>query len=535
MGPNDIGLDLTEPLTSGVGCKACRLELARRVSGRTGLGHGVNSVTLTGSSLARHVALPDHGVGLDGQSCSCLIVGWPVGLSSPTLGRFGGVTEVVSEHGYDYAHWFPCFQTFSIIFESKGVAISRKSGRVQSLGRGCCTGVVGWIFGVMEDFDVLHSPTLADLFPPQSVDQVVPDMITTPIIIYDDESDDVAVPAPIIIISDDDTESDDDVLEVPLVVPPSPITIWSTGTTGYDPAEDHGSSPPTPEVGTPSYGSPPLHAFELPISPMSPGLPESTVISVIDEVYELETGWLILLYQPMECIGDGEDDPLLHYPDGMVVDEQLTQPMESPYYHPIHEIGDPSIFPVMETDMTELPVPHTIQEIGDPSIFPTMETATTPPPYFHTIYETGGPSTFVPMEPPTMELPFHQTFYETAEPSSFPAAMGAGYAPRGLTSYGDPYATDSYYHGQGSDMFHSVGGAYLDPYGYPYHTMSYLGGPGLYSMCLVCGDVEHLAAICPRYVDLLEIPYLPCAQPGEESPEWGRCPNCSMLLYVWRL
>ena len=84
----------------------------------------------------------------------------------------------------------------------------------------------------MEDFDVLRSPTLADLFAPQSVDQVVPDMITTPIIIYDDESDDVAVPAPIIIISNDDTESDDDVLEVPLVVPPSPITIWSTGTTG---------------------------------------------------------------------------------------------------------------------------------------------------------------------------------------------------------------------------------------------------------------------------------------------------------------
>ena len=43
-------------------------------------------MTLTGSSLARHVALPDHGVGLDGHSCSCLIVGWPVGLSSPTLG-----------------------------------------------------------------------------------------------------------------------------------------------------------------------------------------------------------------------------------------------------------------------------------------------------------------------------------------------------------------------------------------------------------------------------------------------------------------
>ncbi|KAF2554146.1 hypothetical protein F2Q68_00033599 [Brassica cretica] len=49
-------------------------------------GHGVNFVTLIGSSLARHVALPDHGVGLDGQSRSCLIVGWSVGLSSPTLG-----------------------------------------------------------------------------------------------------------------------------------------------------------------------------------------------------------------------------------------------------------------------------------------------------------------------------------------------------------------------------------------------------------------------------------------------------------------
>ena len=43
-------------------------------------------MTLTGLSLARHVALPDNAVGLDGQSCSCLIVGWPIGLSSPTLG-----------------------------------------------------------------------------------------------------------------------------------------------------------------------------------------------------------------------------------------------------------------------------------------------------------------------------------------------------------------------------------------------------------------------------------------------------------------
>ncbi|KAG5397416.1 hypothetical protein IGI04_019230 [Brassica rapa subsp. trilocularis] len=49
------------------------------------LGRGVKFVTLTGLSLARHVALPDHGVGLDGQSCSCLIVGWPVGsfISNP--------------------------------------------------------------------------------------------------------------------------------------------------------------------------------------------------------------------------------------------------------------------------------------------------------------------------------------------------------------------------------------------------------------------------------------------------------------------
>ncbi|KAF3514522.1 hypothetical protein F2Q69_00006485 [Brassica cretica] len=50
------------------------------------ISYGLSSVTLTGLSLARHVALLDHGVGLDGQSCSCLIVGWPVGLSSPTLG-----------------------------------------------------------------------------------------------------------------------------------------------------------------------------------------------------------------------------------------------------------------------------------------------------------------------------------------------------------------------------------------------------------------------------------------------------------------
>ncbi|WZZ15575.1 hypothetical protein YC2023_108664 [Brassica napus] len=50
-----------------------------------------------------HVALPDHGVGLDGQSCSCLIVGWPVGLSSPTLGRFGGVTPTAC---FEHSNFF---------------------------------------------------------------------------------------------------------------------------------------------------------------------------------------------------------------------------------------------------------------------------------------------------------------------------------------------------------------------------------------------------------------------------------------------
>ena len=94
--------------------------------------------------------------------------------------------------------------------------------------------MVGWIFGVLEDFDVLPSATLADLFAPHDFDQVVPEMIPTPIIISDDELDNVAVPTPIIIILDDDTESDDDVLEIPSVAPPSPITIWSMGTTGRD-------------------------------------------------------------------------------------------------------------------------------------------------------------------------------------------------------------------------------------------------------------------------------------------------------------
>ncbi|KAF3529107.1 hypothetical protein DY000_02040760 [Brassica cretica] len=63
----------------GTGCKALCLDAAGRVSGRTGRGRGVNFVTLAGSPLTRHVALPDNGVGLDGQSCCCLIVGWPAG------------------------------------------------------------------------------------------------------------------------------------------------------------------------------------------------------------------------------------------------------------------------------------------------------------------------------------------------------------------------------------------------------------------------------------------------------------------------
>ncbi|KAF2614317.1 hypothetical protein F2Q70_00011378 [Brassica cretica] len=63
------------PFVNGTGCKALCLDTAGRVSGGTGRGRGVDFVTLAGSSLTRHVALPDHGVGLDGQSCSCLIVG----------------------------------------------------------------------------------------------------------------------------------------------------------------------------------------------------------------------------------------------------------------------------------------------------------------------------------------------------------------------------------------------------------------------------------------------------------------------------
>ncbi|WZZ71192.1 hypothetical protein YC2023_082562 [Brassica napus] len=146
----------------------------------------------------------------------------------------------------------------------------------------------------------------------------------------------------------------------------------------------------------------------------------------------------------------------------------------------------------------ELPFPEIIYDIGEPSSFPYMETATT-------------------------ELPLPQTTYETGGPSSFPA-----YAPGGSTYFGDPYATQSFPYGQGSEMFTGAEDGYVDPHGYPYHTTTYLGGSDLYPRCFVCGEMGHLTAVCPRYVELLEIPYLPCARPAGGSMEWGRCPNCAM-------
>ncbi|KAF3514258.1 hypothetical protein F2Q69_00005854 [Brassica cretica] len=74
----DCGLSRGDP-------KDCGPQSVPILSPKSGLGHGVNFVTLTGSSLTRHVALPDHGVGLDGQSCSCLIVRWLVGGVTVTL------------------------------------------------------------------------------------------------------------------------------------------------------------------------------------------------------------------------------------------------------------------------------------------------------------------------------------------------------------------------------------------------------------------------------------------------------------------
>ncbi|KAL0731445.1 hypothetical protein Bca4012_027539 [Brassica carinata] len=305
-------------------------------------------------------------------------------------------------------------------------------------------------------------------------------------------------PTPII-LSDDDSEIDDIVPEVPSLAHPSPITISSSGTS------DH-SSPPAPGVGMPS-GSPPLEAFELPISPMSPGLLDTTSI-MIDLLHEFMIGWEALYHQSMEIMVDSDDDPLLHYADLMLSHEPSTQPMEPAHYQPIYEIGEPSSFPAMET-------------------------ATVQPPYFHTTYEIGGMSSCVPMETATTELPSYPTIYETGGPSSFPA-MGASYFPGGSTSFGDPYAPQSYHYGRGSDIFLGAGDGYVDPHGYPYHTMTYLGGSDLYPMCLTCGVAGHLTADCRRYDELSEIPYLHSVQPAGESSEWGYCPNCDMLLYIWR-
>ncbi|KAF3527312.1 hypothetical protein DY000_02039489 [Brassica cretica] len=646
-----------------------------RVSGQIGLGRRVNFMTLTGFSLARHVALPDHGVGLDGQSCSCLIVGWPVGLSSPTL-------EVVSENGYDYAHWFPCFQTFSIIFE-----LLHWSGRVDI-----------WSYGGFRPFCA------------QNFDQVVPDIITTPIIISDD---DVAIPAPIIIISDDDTESDDDVLEIPSVAPLSPITILSTGTTGaeiYWKDRNQANGPRSsrwlvawfrswcqpsnklsvyrssrcrrawklyiqPDILTSGRSGGILHVFwtcsqpcgarvqfygfrsvevlldTLPGSPKNcpearggsvrvqislsrpvsffmvkprlcrrqyqssplqsclqlgfgqvfsdqpaayrqrtleegtychqgPGEPltldclgwdseglyllvgDCNSLSNIRLLIQLRctgckalcldpagrvsggtgrghgvnfvtlvgssltrhvalpdhgvgldgqlcscliVGWPVglssptpwrgshgpspptpeiqmpswsppleaielpispmmaeLFYQPMESIGGSEDDPAPYYPDMMITDDPFTQTIELPHYQPIFETGEASSFP------------------------------------------------------PTTELPLPQTTYETGGPSSFPA-----YAPGGSNYFEDPYATQSFPYVQGSEMFTGAEDGYVDPHGYPYHTTTYLGGSDLYPRCFVCGAMGHLTTVCPRYVESLEIPYLPCARPAGGSTEWG--------------
>ncbi|KAG2283027.1 hypothetical protein Bca52824_054247 [Brassica carinata] len=270
----------------------------------------------------------------------------------------------------------------------------------------------------------------------------------------------------------------------------------------YDPAEDHGPSPPTPEIGMPSW-SPPLEACELLISPMSPGLSDLTYIPMTDEQYELETGWLTLFYQPMESIVDSEDDSAPYYPNMMITDDPFTQPIELPHYQPIFETEEPSSFPHVEEATRELPFTEIIYDIGEPSSFPYMETA-------------------------TIELPLPLTTYETGGPSSFPA-----YAPGGSTYFGNPYATQSFY-GQGSEMFIGAEDGYVDPHGYPYHTTTYLGGSDLYSRCFVCGAMGHLTAVCPRYLELLEIPYLPCARPAGGSTEWGRCPHCAMLLYIWR-
>ena len=144
-------------------------------------------------------------------------------------------------------------------------------------------------------------------------------------------------------------------------------------------------------------------------------------------------------YQPMEGVGDTNDDPLLYDPDVMMMDEPLPQPADLPFSHTIFESGEPSSYPPMEPFTTYLPFSQTIYDYGEPSSFPTMEAATTELPFYHTTYETGGPS-YVP-------------------------EMDASYDLGGFTSLGDPYAPQSYHYGQGSDVF-GVGAGYVDPHGF---------------------------------------------------------------------
>ncbi|KAH0848424.1 hypothetical protein HID58_091633 [Brassica napus] len=244
----------------------------------------------------------------------------------------------------------------------------------------------------MEDFDISPSPILADLFQPHEFDQIVPDMFPTPIIISDDDTEpDDAVPTPFIVISDDETNADDLVPQMPTVAPPSPITIWSTGTTGdtpsYDPAEDQGTSPPTPDVSTPSYG--PL--------PLSPGLPDPTLSPAIDIHYEMGLEGFYDL--PMESIGDSHDDPLLYYPDIMIPDEPAN-------YQSMESVGHPDDDPFLydpDVMMMDQPLPQP----ADLS-------------FSHTIPASGEPSSFPPMEPSTTYSPLSQPFYDNEEPSSFP-------------------------------------------------------------------------------------------------------------------
>lgn len=98
--------------------------------------------------------------------------------------------------------------------------------------------------------------------------------------------------------------------------------------------------------------------------------------------YELETGWLRLFYQPIECVGDTNDDPLLYDPDVVMINEPFSQPTDLPFSHTIFESGDPSSFKTGETATTDLSFSHPIYEYGEPSSFTTMGAAMTELPFF---------------------------------------------------------------------------------------------------------------------------------------------------------